>query len=307
VHPDVVSTLAARLARLQSQFSNSQLEEIAAIAGQSLPSLTANLFESIDPDVTDRLARERFQIAADVEPTEAQLDAVEGDRMTEALSPFLDPQLREAILSAKTLIEQVVDEVTQDELISAGFDAGAKDKAQAILQDFRAFLDDHRDQIEAIQILYSRPYRAGLRYRQVKELAAALQRPPLMLSAPQQQLWKLFEAVEPERVRGKGGKALVDLIAIVRHALHPDEPLVPVAEVIEARYQEWLAEQAPFLPDQQAWLDAIKNHIATSLSIEQDDFVETPFAQMGGLGRVYDLFGDRLPSLLDELNDRLAA
>jgi type I restriction enzyme R subunit len=80
-----------------------------------------------------------------------------------------------------------------------------------------------------------------------------------------------------------------------------------VAEVIEVRYQEWLAEQAPFLPDQQAWLDAIKNHIATSLSIEQDDFVETPFAQMGGLGRVYDLFGDRLPSLLDELNDRLAA
>ncbi len=307
VHPDVVSTLAARLARLQNQFSDSQLEEIAAIAGQSLPSLTANLFESIDPDVTDRLARERFNILPDGEPTEAQLDAVEGDRMTEALSPFLDPQLREAILSAKTLIEQVIDEVTQDELISAGFDAGAKDKAQAILQDFRAFLDDHRDQIEAIQILYSRPYRAGLRYRQVKELAAALQRPPLMLSAPQQQLWKLFEAVEPERVRGKGGKALVDLIAIVRHALHPDEPLVPVAEVIEARYQEWLSEKAPFLPDQQAWLDAIKNHIATSLSIEQDDFVETPFAQMGGLGRVYDLFGDRLPSLLEELNDRLAA
>jgi type I restriction enzyme R subunit len=299
--------LGARLARLQNQFSDSQLEEIAAIAGQSLPSLTANLFESIDPDVTDRLARERFNISADVEPTEAQLDSVEGDLMTEALSPFLDPQLREAILSAKTLIEQVIDEVTQDELISAGFDAGAKDKAQAILQDFRAFLDDHRDQIEAIQILYSRPYRTGLRYRQVKELAAALQRPPLMLSAPQQQLWKLFEAVEPERVRGKGGKALVDLIAIVRHGLYPDEPLVPVAEVIEVRYQEWLAEQAPFLPDQQAWLDAIKNHIATSLSIEQDDFVETPFAQMGGLGRVYDLFGDRLPSLLDELNDRLAA
>ena len=108
-------------------------------------------------------------------------------------------------------------------------------------------------------------------------------------------------------MRGKGGKALVDLIAIVRHALHPDEPLVPVAEVIEARYQEWLAEQVPFLPYQQAWLDAIKNHIATSLRIEQDDFVEIPFIQMGGWGRVSDLFGDRLPSLLDELNDRLAA
>lgn len=99
----------------------------------------------------------------------------------------------------------------------------------------------------------------------------------------------------------------MDLIAIVRHALHPDEPLVPVAEVIEVRYREWLAEQVPFTPEQLDWLDAIKNHIATSLSIEQDDFVEMPFAQKGGLGRVYQLFGDRLPSLLDELNDRLAA
>lgn len=42
-------------------------------------------------------------------------------------------------------------------------------------------------------------------------------------------------------------------------------------------------------------LDAIKDHIAQSLAIEQTDFDDGPFNRMGGLGKVYQLFGDRLP------------
>ena len=62
-----------------------------------------------------------------------------------------------------------------------------------------------------------------------------------------------------------------------------------------------------FTPEQTAWLAAIKNHIAQSLAIEQADFEDVPFNQMGGLGKVYQLFGDKLPKMLDELNERLAA
>jgi len=43
------------------------------------------------------------------------------------------------------------------------------------------------------------------------------------------------------------------------------------------------------------------------LTIEPADFEDVPFNQMGGLGKVHQLFGDRLPKLLDELNERLAA
>ena len=34
---------------------------------------------------------------------------------------------------------------------------------------------------------------------------------------------------------GRGGNALVDLVAIGRHAIEPEEVLVPVAEQVEAR------------------------------------------------------------------------
>ena len=38
----------------------------------------------------------------------------------------------------------------------------------------------------------------------------------------------------------------------------------------------------------------------------QNDLEEVPFNTIGGLGRAYELFGDRLAPILDELNMRLA-
>jgi type I restriction enzyme R subunit len=56
-----------------------------------------------------------------------------------------------------------------------------------------------------------------------------------------------------------------------------------------------------------SWLRLIADHIATSLSIEPEDFDYAPFSQRGGLGKAHQLFGERLPVLLDELNTVLAA
>ena len=87
-----------------------------------------------------------------------------------------------------------------------------------------------------------------------------------------------MKAVEPDKVRGKGGKQLVDVIALVRHAIDPNTPLAPVGMTVEERYQQWLADKqtagVTFTAEQRKWLDAIKDHIASSLSIEQDDFEE---------------------------------
>ena len=51
----------------------------------------------------------------------------------------------------------------------------------------------------------------------------------------------------------------------------------------------------------------IRDHIATSLSVEPDDLDLSPFNQRGGLGKAHQLFGEQLPKLLDELNEALAA
>lgn len=51
----------------------------------------------------------------------------------------------------------------------------------------------------------------------------------------------------------------------------------------------------------------IRDHIAVNLGIETEDFDYAPFAQQGGLGKVYQLFGKELTMILEELNAALAA
>ncbi len=309
-NPDIVSTLASRLTRLDRQLTDEQREQVTHQAGGTdLPALAASLLGSLDPDAQASRAAEAFGLAENQEPTEAQLDQVQGEMMAEALKPLHDPKLRDLLLNLKRSHEQVIDEVTQDELLHAGFDAAAREKAQALVTDFKAFIERNKDDLEAIQVLYSRPHRAGLRFRQVRDLANALKNPPL--SATPERVWNAYQATEPQAVKGRGGKDLVDLIALVRHALDPQQPLVPYSLSVDERYRRWLAEQEQrgvvFTDEQRQWLDAIRDHIAKSLRIEEDDFEYAPFNQIGGLGRVHDLFGERLPEIMEELNRRLAA
>ena len=316
VGEDLVSTLGARLARLDQQAEPEKQNAIAeASGGPTLSQLAAGLVESIDPDTTTPRVREEFQLPEGTEPTDAQYDQVERQQMETALRPFLNPRLRDAILALKSSLEQVIDEQTPDELLRAGFDAAALAKAQSLIGDFRQYIEQNKGEIEALQVLYSQPYRAGLKFRHVKDLAAKLNRPPFYVDPEHPEtlgrIWQAFELAEEGTVRGRGGKQLVDVIALVRHAIDPNTPLAPVGQTVEERYQQWLADKqaagAAFTPDQQKWLDAIKDHIASSLNVEQDDLEEVPFNTFGGLGRAYELFGDGLGSILDELNARLAA
>ena len=312
VHPDLVSSLASRLARLGRQVDKPQAARIAKEAeGASLGALTGALLASIDPEVTHKAAVERFELAIDEDPTPEQLDAAERKHIRQALKPFTKPGLRKAIIEVLQSLYQIIDEAAIDVLLDFGHSEAAVASARSKLDDFQRFIEENKDEIEALRILYGRPYRAGLRYRHVKELRDALRNPPVGIHDPANGLWRLYEALEPERVKGRGGSALVDLVAIVKHAIEPEESLVPVADQVEARYGAWLEEKARegqrFTTEQQRWLDAIKDHIASSLRIERDDFQDVPFNQWGGLGGVYRAFGEDLDPLLDELNERLAA
>ncbi len=307
--PDLASTLAARLTRLDRQLTGEQRQELAQVAGgPSVPKLAAGLLTALDPDAQARRAAEKFQLAEGQEPTEKQREQVQDELLRQALKPFHNPQLRRRLADVRRSLEQVIDEVTQDELLQAGFDATALQKAEALVASFKAFIKASRDELEAIRVFYSQPRRLGLRFQHVKELAEALKRPPL--GATPERLWSAFQAVEPQAVRGQCGK-LVDVIALVRHAVEPNTPLVPYTQTVEEHYRQWLAEQEAagvrFAADQRKWLDAIKDHIASSVSIDTDAFEYGTLFQLGGLGRAHELFGEQLGKILDDLNMRLAA
>lgn len=243
------------------------------------------------------------------------LQQAEQNLMRDALRPFHNAPVRELLMRIE---EQIIDESTPDRLISAGPNAQSQEKAQSLISDFRQFIEDHKDEIEAISILYSRPHSAGLRYSQIKDLARRLSIKPFHIDESQPQtllrLWQAFGTVAPDKVDTGSGthcKHIVDLVSLVRHAIDPESPLRPVGQTVDERFTEWLSDQqqtgGEFTEEQMQWLLAIKDHIASSLMIEQDDFEYAPFNQFGGIGRAYELFGDRLAEIMEELNARLAA
>jgi type I restriction enzyme R subunit len=158
-------------------------------------------------------------------------------------------------------------------------------------------------------VLYSRPYRQRLSYRDVRALAEATKAPPRAWTP--EALWRAYETLDASKVRGSGRRVLAALVALVRYALHQEVELVPFRERAKARFEQWLAQQESrgrrFTDEQRAWLEAIRDHVAASLGIEMEDCDETPFAQRGGAGRSYRIFGKDLAPMLAELNEVLVA
>ncbi len=62
-----------------------------------------------------------------------------------------------------------------------------------------------------------------------------------------------------------------------------------------------------FTEAQMAWLHLVRDHIATSVHLDRDDLELGTMGQQGGLAKMYQLFGEEMDTLIDELNETLAA
>jgi type I restriction enzyme R subunit len=104
---------------------------------------------------------------------------------------------------------------------------------------------------------------------------------------------------------------LADLISIIRFETGVTETLVPFAERVSYNFQQWSfrrnAGAVHFTEEQMEWLRLIKDHIAASLSAVLEDLDLSPFDRKGGLGRFYEVFGEKYEEILMELNMELVA
>ena len=298
--PDALSSLASRLARLDRHLSPQERDAVESRAhGTPLHDLISALVNAVDPDA----ALDAAQATTGLEdPPQSAVSEAQKRLLEQAAKPFADnPELRQMLVNLHKSYEQTIDEVSADNLIEAGFtDAQAGD----LVQSFQQFIEDHRDEIAALQVLYQRPYRQRLTYADIKTLADTLQLPPRSWTTDR--LWEAYRRLDQSRVRGSGQRMLSDIVSLVRRAIGEAEELAPFAETVDERFRGWLAMQETagrsFTDEQLRWLEAIKDHIAGSVSIALEAFQYAPFSQQGGLLRAYTLFGDDLQPLLEELN-----
>ncbi len=307
---DSLTTLAGRLARLDREISRDEAKKLAVLAGgKSLSELSSTLLRAIDPDaIAEQATGKPGASPAEVAPE--KFEVAKKALADSACAPFDVPALRDALAKAKQDAEQTIDTVTVDAVLSQGFDAAAKEKASALLKSFREYIERHQAEITALQILYGRPFKQRLTEPMLKELEKKLR--DTHATWTEDRLWDAFAVTAPGKVRGRSQAGrFADLVALVRFALEQQPVLAPFADSVSERFHEWLMDKAKagavFTPEQLAWLGLIRDHIATSLSIEPEDFEYTPFGERGGLGKAHQLFGEQLPSILDELNLKLVA
>jgi type I restriction enzyme R subunit len=312
---DALTTLAGRLARLQREYSPSQLEELEELAGgKSFSDLAHALLTACDPDAQVAAARKLPGVTG--EPSEQQVKQAAEQLAQEATTPFLNAAFRRRILEIRQQNEQTIDRHTIDDVLYAGFDASAVEKARKKVQDFRAWMAEHRDELTALEVLYSGVRALKVSLKDLRQLKDALARPPLATTP--MQLWRAFEGTEartvaePSATSRLGGAQLADLVQIVRHAIEPaSAPLETYGEQVRRNYERWKVEKVKagvsFTAEQEEWLDRMAEHIGTSLRLEQTDFETGWFGQQGSLGRAYSLFGDALAPLIVELNEKVAA
>jgi type I restriction enzyme R subunit len=300
--PEVLSTIAGRLARLDRRLSKTDREELEKVAGQSISDITHALVKAVDPDEPARVAGE----GAD----EKHVAAARKQLLDEAAAPLANnPAFRKRLLEVRRSYDQLIDQVSSDVLVGAGFSADATDRARSTVESFHEFIEEHRDEITALQVLYSRSQAQRVTYEQISELSTMIQRPPRQWTP--EKLWQAYETLDQSKVYGSGRRILTDLVQLVRFALAQEDELVPFPEVVRERFDAWLVQQEnagrTFTPEQVAWLERIRDTIASSLDVTRDDFAYAPFAERGGLGKAFELFGEELDPLLDELTQELAA
>jgi type I restriction enzyme R subunit len=304
---DDLSSLALRLSRLENELTDQERTDIAAVSGGKTPrALAHSLLDALD---LDQIQERAEFLAGDQEPTSEHVEAARSALIEEAVEPFDNHKLRDLLNNIKRRTEQTIDVVSHDRVLEAGYSQDDTERARQMVDSFREFLEENRDEIIALQILFQQPYgQQRLSFEQIKALAEQIKQPPNAWTT--EELWEAYARLEQDKVRGVGAKrVLTDLVALVRHAVQLEDELVPYPEQVQARYRDWLAAQEEagrtFSEEQRWWLDRIAETIGVNLSARPEDFQHGALFDRGGWPAARQTFGETLPDLLDELNEAL--
>ena len=307
---DTVSSLAGCLARLNQQLDPAEKERIKEQAGDiELTQIVGNLLAAIDPDRIQEKAREIEPVPDGAEPSPAAREKAREQLVRDAANVF-NGELVELIDSIRRDKEQTIDHDSLDTVERAEWEGDAHENAEAMAQDFRQYLEANRDKIEALTIFYTQPHRRReLTYEMIREVFDKLKSDQPRL-APLR-VWQAYSLLD-EYKGSQPASELTALVALIRRVCGIDATLSPYSETVRRNFQDWIMTHhsgsgEKFNEEQMDWLRMIRDHIIDSFHLERDDLDMAPFDGKGGMGQMYNLFGDQMDDVIDELNEALAA
>lgn len=320
VSEDTFVSLGSRLERLDKVLKDAERNRFKELSGNiSLRQLAANLKAAHDTDLIEAEMKSGMSEIAYLmlSPDDKQKlrEEVMAKRCRQAAMPLFSPEVRKFLMSVRNSGEQTIDPAL-DSLIFADFDEKVNLDKESLRESFREFINLYRDEILALQIIYSQDYRnRHITEKMIHELYSRMAEYNRALNETM-----LLAAYEDQTKKKTMLKELMDIIQIVRYEWKQIDELVPYADRVRLRYRDWLFEKnknkeggrrgagnSPFAAEQLVWLEMIRDFIAKNGSIEPEDFDYGDFLANGGFDRFYSLFRDKYEIIIKELNEALAA
>ncbi len=304
---DTLSTLAERLSRMEKSLDDDQRRRLSLAGDAPLGDMVKDLLNASNADVQRQRAEDMFDTE---NPSDEQVEEARADLVEEAKQHFDDETFRETLKIVKKENIQYIDP-TADEVIEFEAEPEKSMNAEQTVERFRDFIEENKDEITALQIIYNQPHRRKeLTYEKIRELADTLTAPPYNLGT--EEVWEAYEQLESSKVKGKNEKQLLtDILSIIRFEMGETDHLEPFDSEVDERFERWLDSHTDdadtFSQQQLEWLDMMKEHIATSAAMDKSDLQLEPFNQRGGIHRARELFGDELDHIVEEMNEVLVA
>lgn len=308
--PEVVSSLAGRLARLNQQLDADDKRHIREVSGgMELSQLVGKLFDAVDADNIEAKALELAGQPIGTNPGDDKRDEAQ-TQLIAGVSKLLTGNLIELLDTIRKDKEQTIDHDNLDNVLRAEWHKDAANNARFLADEFADYLKANVDNINALTIFFSQPHRRQeVSFEMIRQVLDKLKADKPKL-APLR-VWQAYGQLDD--YKGKQPiSELTALAALIRRVCGVDSTLSTFDDTVRRNFQNWVMKHHSgggdkFNKEQMEWLQMVRDHVASSFHIEREDLELSPFDAKGGLGKMHQLFGTRMDPLLDELNELLVA
>jgi type I restriction enzyme R subunit len=311
---DLFLSLANRLIRLEKQITEKEKEKLLEkTGGKNLKRITKELLSAFDPDAVEIKAQEKLEKIPESERTEEKIETAKTEAQQELIqiaSSTFNGELNEYLENVRKQHEQLIDSINLDTVTKSEWDTTSIDNAKEIVDGFSRYLKENKDEIKALSIYYNQPHkRKNITFKMIQDVydLIKLNKPKF---APAN-VWEAYAAIEKVKSKQPTDK-LTALISLIRRACGIDSELKAYDKTVDENFKTWIFRQNAgkhnkYNTEQMEWLRMLKDHVVSSYHIELDDLDYTPFDSQGGRGKMYQLFGDQMTEIIEELNEALAA
>ena len=247
VSDDYLRLLASRLSRISHKCEEKDREKFISLAHISMMDIADNIFDALEQGFL---------------PEYINVNEPNTDRNALVCNIANYPDAREFLLILNAgFIETLMP--GEDTLISKGF---SQEEAQTTTSAFEAYCEEHKDEIEALRIIYNNQGEP-LTYTMLKDLENKLKFASSKFNTSL--LWNSYAIINPQMVKHSSTKeekeALTNIIQLVRYAFHQIERLESLCPSASQRFNLWCGQnQRPLTEEQIGVMQQVFSYIASN-------------------------------------------